>query len=127
LQNLWLQRIETVTVPTLLKQIYQAEMTYSKGRPQGDFTCDGALLPGSAGKLGWRRGDSSTTTYLNIDFYTISLDCPDESNPRSFRLTADSNEGYIPAPELSMDMNGQLIVKPAPLIREASAQRKKSL
>ena len=115
LQNLWLRRVETVTVPRLLKQIYEAEMTYSARQPEGNFICDGTLLPGAAGKLGWHNGNSSINKYLVVDFYTISLDCPNEMNPRSFRLTADSNEGYIPAPRLSIDMNGKLIVMPASL------------
>jgi hypothetical protein len=114
-ENLWLRRVETVTVPRLLKQIYEAEMVYSARQPEGNFICDGTLLPGAAGKLGWHPGDSSMITYLVVDFYRISLNCPNEINPRSFRLTADSNEGYIPAPRLSMDMNGNLIVTPAPL------------
>lgn len=114
LQDLWLRRVETVTVPTLLKQIYEAEMSYSARQPAGNFTCDGTLLPGAAGKLGWHHGDSSMIAYLVVDFYTISLDCPSDVNPPSFRLTADSNEGYIPAPQLSMDMNGKLMVEPAP-------------
>jgi hypothetical protein len=65
--------------------------------------------------LGWHNGNSSINKFLVVDFYTIRLDCPDEINPRTFRLIADSNEGYIPAPRLSMDMNGQLIVRPASL------------
>jgi len=100
LQSLWLRRVETVTVPRLLKQIYEAEMTYSARQPDGNFICDGTLLPGAAGKLGWNKGNSSIQNYLVVDFYTISLDRPDEVNPRSFQLTADSNEGYIPAPTL---------------------------
>jgi hypothetical protein len=114
LQNLWLRGVESVTVPRLLKQIYEAEMIYSASHPEANFVCDGTLLPGAAGKLGWQHGDSSMITYLVVDFYTIKLDCPNEISPRSFRLTADSNEGYIPAPHLSMDMNGKLIVTPAP-------------
>ena len=100
-------------VPKLLKQIYEAEMIYSAHDPEGNFTCDGTHLPGTAGKLGWRHGNGSKVTYFVVDFYTISLDCPSEINSRSFRLTAESNEGYIPAPQLSMDMSGKLTVKPA--------------
>ena len=37
LQNLWLREVETVTVPRLLKQIYEAEMTYSARQPEGNF------------------------------------------------------------------------------------------
>ena len=37
LQNLWLRRVETVTVPRLLKQIYEAETTYSARQPEGNF------------------------------------------------------------------------------------------
>jgi hypothetical protein len=62
LQNLWLRRVESVTVPSLLKQIYEAEMIYSASHPEANFVCDGTLLPGAAGKLGWQHGDSSMIT-----------------------------------------------------------------
>ena len=108
LQDLCLRRVETVTVPSVLKQIYEAEMIYSARQPEGNVICDGSLLPGEAGKLAWHHADNSMITYLVVDFYTISLACPNEINPRTFRLTADSNEGHIRAPHLSMDMNGKL-------------------
>ena len=73
-------------------------MTYSAGQPERNFPCDGALLPGAAGKLDWKKGDSPVNKYLVVDFDTIRLDCPNEVNPRDFQLTAVSNERYIPAP-----------------------------
>jgi hypothetical protein len=112
LQNLQLQRIETKTAE-LLKQIHQAEMTYSAHQPERTFVCNGTLLPGPAGKLAWRRGELGD--YLVVDFYTIGIDCPNNTNPPHFRLTAKSNDGSIRAPDLSMDETGKLVVAPVGL------------
>jgi hypothetical protein len=102
-------------VPELLKQVYEAEMVYSARQLDGNLACDGTLLPGPAGKLGWVHGNNITTKkYLVVDFYTISLDCPNQTNPRSFQLKAFSNEGYVDAPRLTMDETGRLVVEPAP-------------
>jgi len=107
------QRVETKTVPRLLKQIHDAEMTYSAGQPSGNFACDGTWLPGAAGRLKWdHANDSKLRNYLFVKYYTIRLDCLNDSYPRSFRLNAFSHEGYIPAPDLSMDTTGKLVVGP---------------
>jgi hypothetical protein len=96
------QRLETETVPGLLKQIYDAEMIYKARQPDGNFACDGTLLPGTAGKLNWQHGNSAEVRkYLTVDYYEISLDCPNANTPRSFRVTARSKDGYILAPNLS--------------------------
>ena len=113
LRNMQRERVETKTVPRLLKQIHDAEMTYSAGQPSGNFACDGTLLPGAAGKLEWdRANDSTLRNYLFVKYYTIRLDCLNDSYPRSFRLNASSHEGHIPAPDLSMDTTGELLVGP---------------
>ena len=113
LQNVQRQRLETKTVPRLLKEIHDAEITYSAGQPSGNFACDGTLLPGAAGKLEWdHANDSTLRNYLSVKYYTIRLDCLNDSYPRSFRLNASSHEGYIPAPDLSMDTTGKLVVGP---------------
>jgi hypothetical protein len=113
LQNMQRQRVETKTVPRLLKQIHDAEMTYSAGQPSGNFACDGTLLPGAAGRLEWHQAnDSKLKNYLLVKYYTIRLDCLNDSYPRTFRLNAFSHEGYIPAPDLSMDTTGKLVVGP---------------
>ena len=113
LQSMQRQRVETRTVPRVLKQIHDAEMTYSAGQPSGNFACDGTLLPGAAGKLKWDHANGSTIrNYLIVKYYTIRLDCLNDSYPRSFRLNASSHEGYIPAPDLSMDTTGKLVVGP---------------
>jgi len=68
LQNLWLRRVETVTVPRLLKQIYEAEMTYSARQPEGNFICDGtvrrASWVGTTGTVQSISISSSTSTPL---------------------------------------------------------------
>jgi hypothetical protein len=108
------QRLETEKVPGLLKQIYDAEMIYNARQPDGNFACDGTLLPGTAGKLNWQHGSSAEVRkYLTVDYYEISLDCPNAIKPRSFRVTARSKDGYILAPNLSMDETGKLVVEPA--------------
>jgi len=113
LQSMQRQRVETKTVPRVLKEIHDAEITYSAGQPNGNFACDGTLLPGAAGKLEWdRANDSTLRNYLFVKYYTIRLDCLNNSYPRSFRLNASSHEGYIPAPDLSMDTTGKLVVGP---------------
>jgi hypothetical protein len=56
LQNLWMQRIETKTVE-LLKEIYEAEMTYSAHQPEGNFVCHGTSAARSSREVGlatWR-------------------------------------------------------------------------
>jgi hypothetical protein len=99
-------------VPRLLQQIYKAEMIYSAQQPEGNFVCDGTLLPGSAGKFDWKAADNaSLKKYLRIDYYNINLDCPNGAKPRSFRVNAISNEGYILAPHISIDETGQLRVE----------------
>jgi len=114
INNAWRQRLETKTVPGLLKQIYDAEMIYSARQPDGNFTCDGTLLPGVAGNLGWTHSDErpKINRYLRFQYYNIRLDCPNATNPRSFGITASSNNGYIHAPGLSMDETGKLVVVP---------------
>jgi len=90
-------------------------MIYSAGQSDGNFACDGTRLLGAAGKLGWDHGDSSTIKkYLRVEYYNIRLDCPNEINPRSFGITADSNNGSIRAPLLYMNETGKLSVAPWP-------------
>jgi hypothetical protein len=102
-----------VSMPRLLKQIYDAEIVYRAQRPEGSFACDGSLLPGAAGTLGWEHGDGSMIKkYLRVQYYTISLDCSNEMNPRGFAITASSNEGSIHVPVLSMNVTGKLVVEP---------------
>jgi hypothetical protein len=108
------QRLETEKVPGLLKEIYDAEMVYSARQPERNFVCDGTQLPGMAGKLNWQPGNSaSIRKYLIVDYYEISLDCPNQIKPHSFRASARSKNGYILAPHLSMDETGKLDVEPA--------------
>lgn len=115
IQNAKRQKLETETVPILLKQIYDAEVVYRANQPDGNFACDGSFLPGAAGKLGWDHGERAIIKkYLRVQYYNISLDCPNEINPRSFRVRANSNNGYIHAPLLSIDETGKLVVEPAP-------------
>ncbi|MEN3339850.1 MAG: hypothetical protein V7647_3526 [Acidobacteriota bacterium] len=113
LQHKERQRLETEIVPGLLKQIYDAEMVYRAGQPNGIFTCEGDRLPGAAGKLGWSTVTGSTMNkYLFIQHYTISLDCPNDISPRGFRVRASSHEFHMPAPKFSMDETGKLVVEP---------------
>jgi hypothetical protein len=113
IQNAKRQKLETETMPRLLKQIYDAEIVYRAQRPDGSFACDGSLLPGAAGTLGWEHGDGSMIKkYLRVQYYTISLDCSNEMNPRGFAITASSNEGSIHVPVLSMNVTGKLVVEP---------------
>ncbi len=113
IQNAKRQKFETETVPRLLKQIYDAEIVYRAHQPDGNFACDGSLLPGAAGTMGWDHGEGSMIKkYLRVQYYTIRLDCSNEINPRSFGITASSNEGSIHAPVLSMNETGKLVVEP---------------
>jgi hypothetical protein len=114
IQNAWRHRLESKTVPDLLKQIYDAEMIYRSRQPEGNFACDGTLLPGAPGKLGWTHSEESPTInkYLRVRYYNIRLDCRNPMNPRSFGITASSNDGHIHAPRLSIDETGKLVVVP---------------
>jgi hypothetical protein len=95
-------------VPELLKQIYAAEIVYRTS--QGSFTCDGTLLSGTAGKLGWRG--TTTNDYFTIQHYTIMLHCPKEINPQSFRVGASSHDFNVRSPSFSIDETGKLVVEP---------------
>jgi len=107
------QRLETKTVPGILRQIYDAELIYRGRQPDGNFACDGTLLPGAVGKLGWTPGiDPKIKNTLVVQYYTISFDCGIKST--GFRVSALSNEGYIPAPPMWMDEGGKLVVVPIP-------------
>jgi len=115
IQNAKRRKFETQTVPRLLKEIYDAEIVYRAQRPDGNFACDGSLLPGAAGTLGWDHGEGSMIKkYLRVQYYNIRLDCSNEIDPQSFRITASSNEGSIHAPVLSMNETGKLVVVPWP-------------
>ncbi len=52
--------------------------------------------------------------YFRVQYYNIRLDCSNEIDPHSFRITASSNEGFIHAPVLSMNETGKLVVVPWP-------------
>jgi hypothetical protein len=107
------QRLETETIPSLLRQIYDAETSYRTSQPGGNFACDGALLPGSAGKLAWTHiGESSLKKYLMVQQFTIRLDCPNEIGSRDFQLRAFSHDVNYHASSFSMDETGRLIVQP---------------
>jgi hypothetical protein len=115
IQNVLQQRLATRTVPGILKQVYDAEMTYRARQPDGKFACDGTLLPGAAGRFGWGPGNDPTIkNNLIVQYYSIGLDCLNEANPRSFRLRAASNDGHIPGPRLSIDEHGKLLTEPVP-------------
>jgi hypothetical protein len=115
IQNTQRQTLETKTVPGLVRQIYSAEMLYSAHRTDGAFACDGTLLPGAVGNLGWvQNGVLTNKKYLIIQHYTISLDCPNETTPRSFGVKAFLNDGHLPGASYSMDQTGKLVVEPPP-------------
>jgi hypothetical protein len=116
LQDAWRQSFETKTLPGILKQIHDAEIIYRARQPERNFACDGTMLPGAAGKLGWAHSDENPTinNYIRVKYYNIRLDCPNVIHPRSFGITASSNDGYIHAPLLSMDETGKLVVVPSP-------------
>jgi len=109
IQNAQRQNLETDTIPGLLRQIHDAEKVYSASQPNGIFACDGTLLPGAAGKLGWSHlGGSTMNNYLFVQHYTISLDCRNNNNPRTFRVGAFSHDAKIPAPSFVIDQTGAL-------------------
>lgn len=101
-------RFESERIPRLLQQIYDAEIVYSAHESSGNFACKGTLLPGAAGKLGW----SLPGRYLFVQYYTISLDCPDDSNLRSFQVKAFSQTSDVRASSYSIDETGKLVVVP---------------
>ena len=107
------QRFETQAVPALLRQIYDAEVSYKTHNSNGTFACDGTLLPGPVGNLGWVASGPTLRRFLIVKYYNVGLHCPNEINPRSFRVTAYSRDGYILAPRVSIDETGQLLVEPA--------------
>ena len=110
-QNAQRQKLEAETIPALLRQIYDAETSASQSG--GNFTCDGARLPGAAGRLGWTRiGESSLKKYLIVQQFTIRLDCPSDIGSRSFQLRAFSHDANYHAASFSMDQSGMLIVQP---------------
>jgi hypothetical protein len=119
IQNAQRQRFQTEKVPGILKQIYDGEMIYSARQPDGNFACEGTLLPGAAGKMGWAHSDESPTVnnYLRVEYYNIRLDCPNAIKPHRFRVTAFSNDGNIHAPRLTMNETGELVVVPRPNTR----------
>lgn len=109
LQNAQRQSLEAETIPGLLRQIFNAERVYSASRPSGIFACDGTLLPGAAGKLGWsHRGGSTMNNYLAVGHYTILLDCPNYISPRSFRVRAFSHDDKDPGASFAIDQTGAL-------------------
>jgi hypothetical protein len=113
IQNAQRQRLETKEVPGLIEQIYDAEMVYKSLQPDGNFACDGTLLPGTVGKLEWVHiGDSTTKKYLVIQNYTMSVDCPNEISPHSFAVRAFSHDAGVPAARYTMDETGKLVVEP---------------
>ncbi len=99
-------------MPWILKQIYDAEMMYRALQPDENFACDGTLLPGAAGKLGWaHRDESPTVTHcLGVEYHNIRLDCPKAINPHSFEVMAFSKDGNIHAPLLTINETGNLVV-----------------
>lgn len=107
------QKFETEAVPALLRQIYDAEMSYKTHQPNGTFACDGTLLPAPVGNWAWVASGPTLRKSLIVKYYNVSLDCPNEINPRSFRVNAYSRDGYLLAPHLSIDEAGQLVVEPA--------------
>jgi hypothetical protein len=114
IQNARRQRFEIETVPQLLKQIYDAEMIYRARQPGGSFACDGTLLPGAAGKLGWTHSDErpAINKYLRVRYYEIRLDCPNEINPPSFEVTARSKFPRSPFNSSHINETGKLVIDP---------------
>jgi len=114
IENAQQRRLETEELPGLLRQIYEAEMAYSVGRPDKVFACDGTRLPG-VGKLPWSKLNWSkpepTKKMLIVKNYTVRLDCPNDISPRSFRVTAfPHNFADRDRPTFSIDETGKLTV-----------------
>ncbi|HUS06018.1 MAG TPA: hypothetical protein VMZ52_06980 [Bryobacteraceae bacterium] len=105
-------RLETQSIPSLLKRIYAAEMAYRATRPDTTFACDGTQLP-EVGKAGWSHTTGQTiNNLLIVQDYSVSLDCPNYTSPHSFRVTAFSRTQR--GPTFSIDETGQLVVTKLP-------------
>jgi hypothetical protein len=112
-QRAGLQRLEKQTIPHLLMQIHDAEMTYSASQADGTFACDGRKLPGNAGKLAWNPTHvEGNTTFLVVGEYSVTLECLNDTRPRGFRLRAAPSYPSLRADRLSMDQSGVLVVAP---------------
>ena len=79
LERLRNHSIETEQVPQLLKQIHAAEMAYQSRQSNGSFACDGKLLPGAAGKLGWTH--TAGTKLYNLLFVRYYMWCSNARIP----------------------------------------------
>jgi hypothetical protein len=112
-QKAGLQRLESQTIPQLLRQIHDAEMTYSASQADGTFACDGSKLPGAGGKLAWYpTHQQGNTTFVIVGEYSVTLECLNDTQPRGFRLRAAPSFPSVRADRLSMDQSGVLVVVP---------------
>jgi len=106
-------RLQTVTIPKILNDIYRAEMAYAAGRPDGAFACDGKQLPGVE-NLGWRHVTGETLNNgLTVRYYYVTLKCLNDARPRSFRVTThawDKTFRDRGVPNFFIDPSGELIV-----------------
>jgi hypothetical protein len=92
-------RVETRELPALVKRIYEAEMSYSTGRPDKAFTCDVTQLP-TLGVLAWSVGNASrdgfvreagsgwSAQYRQQLPYQVRLRCWGGATPQVFRVDA---------------------------------------
>jgi len=104
------RRLEGETIPTLVKRIYGAEISYSASRADKTFACDGNQL-GDVGKLRWQPAfDTRKGSWAVVEHYAISIDCPNSPSPHSFRVKAFSRRRTRTGPIFSIDETGEFAV-----------------
>jgi hypothetical protein len=73
-------------------------MIYSARQPEANFICDGTLLPGPAGKLGWQHEDSSMITYLVVEFLHHYARVPERDQPSQLPAHSRLKRRLYPRP-----------------------------
>lgn len=106
IQQAELRGIETKEIPTVMQQVYEADISYSTRQPDKAFTCDLHQLPQLA-KLDWVY--QPYLSIIVVQNYTMHLECPHEVRPQSFCLWAHSHEPTQPGPTFWIDQRGKLV------------------
>ncbi len=119
------RRLEIEEISTMLKRMSAAEISFSAGRADRAFTCDGGQLqdlwqPRTVRILRWNpdtftnSSNSSVAYFTFVEPYTVRLECPNEASPHHFRIMAFSRRLKQPGPTFSIDETGKLVISNGP-------------
>jgi hypothetical protein len=102
------RRFAAQKISSLMKQTYEAEISYRWGQADHAFTWDGAELP-VVRQLPWSSYGAKHSSWVVLQHYTMRVDSPQADRPQSFCIWAYSHDATQPGPTYWIDQRGKLM------------------